>query len=65
MQKLFRLLNPYVGNRAYVIGPLMIMWGAQFSSEKITAIAFIVSGLVLMVTRPFAELGEKQTDSDK
>ncbi|MGU3232528.1 hypothetical protein [Vibrio cholerae] len=65
MQKLFRLLNPYVGNRAYVIGPLMIIWGTQFASEKITAIAFLVSGLVLMVTRPLTELGEKQKNSEK
>jgi len=65
MPKLLKLLNPYVGNRAYVIGPLMIIWGAQFASERITAIAFVVSGLAIMVARPFVELGKKQTNSDK
>lgn len=60
MLDLLRLFSPYVGNRAYVIGPLMIVLGAQFASEKITALAFVCSGLVLIVTRPFAELGEKK-----
>ncbi|WP_155413402.1 hypothetical protein [Vibrio crassostreae] len=65
MLNLLRLLNPYIGYRAYVIGPLIVLLGTQFSSEKIITIAFVASGMLLMVTRPFADLGENKTNPNK
>lgn len=65
MLNLLKLLNPYIGYSAYVISPLMVLFGTQIASEKAVAVAFIVSGMLLMVTRPFAELGNNQTNSDK
>ncbi|PMN40116.1 hypothetical protein BCT32_10350 [Vibrio sp. 10N.261.45.E11] len=50
--------NPYIGHRAYVIGPLMIMYGTQLASVKLLAMTFTVCGLLLMISRPFAELGK-------
>ncbi|EKA5635865.1 hypothetical protein OKZ62_001769 [Vibrio navarrensis] len=61
MAKIFRILNRYMGNRAYIIGPLLVLCGAQFSTEKSVAVAFVFSGMLLVVTRPFVALGKDKS----
>lgn len=61
MANIFRILNPYMGNRAYIIGPLLVLCGAQFATEKSVAVAFVVSGILLVVTRPFVVFGKDKS----
>ena len=60
MKKLLGLINPFIGNRAYVIGPLLVLLGAQFANNKFLAVLYVIAGMLIMVARPFIELQPKK-----
>jgi len=60
MKKLLGLINPFIGNRAYVIGSLLVLLGAQFASNKFLAVLYVIAGMLIMVARPFIELQPKK-----
>lgn len=60
MNKLLGLINPFIGYRAYVIGPLLVILGVQFANHKLLAILYVIAGMSIMVARPFIELQPKK-----
>lgn len=61
MKRVWSLLDPFTGIRAYFIGIMFVVAGTQFVSDKNLAALFAVTGMVLIVARPFFELGSKDT----
>lgn len=60
VKKLLGLINPFIGNRAYVIGPLLVLLGTQFANNKFLAVLYVIAGMLIMVARPFIELQQKK-----
>lgn len=56
--------NSYFRYVPYVVGVSMIIFGACFTSDKILAVLFVVSGFIILVTSPFFHQGENQRKSD-